>query len=160
MTKSVARKLGLNPGMRALIIAPPPGYLKMLRPKPAGLTVNSKTGGAFPFVQVFATRLSDISKFAKKLRKYAAPNALVWISYPKQTSKLKGDLSRDVIRETMKGPGWRAVSIVAIDEIWSALRFRPARQVDSRSKSRTRTEATLETLLCCENFQSGSECDD
>jgi hypothetical protein len=136
MTKAIARKLGLNPGMRALIIAPPPGYLKRLRPLPEGLTVSSKTGAAYPFVQVFATRLSDISKFAKKLRKYAAPNALVWITYPKQTSKLKGDLSRDVIREAMNGPGWRAVSIVAIDEIWSALRFRPAGQVGPRSKSR------------------------
>jgi hypothetical protein len=136
MTKAIARKLGLNPGMRALIIAPPPGYLKRLRPLPEGLTVSSKTGAAYPFVQVFATRLSDISKFAKRLRKYAAPNALVWITYPKQTSKLKGDLSRDVIREAMNGPGWRAVSIVAIDEIWSALRFRPAGQVGPRSKSR------------------------
>lgn len=135
MTRAIARKLGLNPGMRALIIAPPPGYLKLLRPMPEGLTVSSKTGAAYPFVQVFATRLSDISKFAEKLRKYAAPNALVWVTYPKQSSKLKGDLSRDVIREAMNGPGWRAVSIVAIDEIWSALRFRPAGQVGSRSKS-------------------------
>ncbi|HXW93066.1 MAG TPA: hypothetical protein VEK33_21120 [Terriglobales bacterium] len=136
MTKTVARKLGLNPGMRALIIAPPPGYLKLLRPLPEGLTVSSEPSAAYPFVQVFATRLSDISKFAKKLKKYAAPNALVWISYPKQTSKLKGDLSRDVIRKAMNDPGWRAVSIVAIDEIWSALRFRPAGRVGSRSKSR------------------------
>jgi hypothetical protein len=136
MTKAIAGKLGLNPGMRALIIAPPPGYLKRLRPLPEGLTVSSKTGAAYPFVQVFATRLSDVMKFAKKLQKYASPNALVWITYPKQTSKLKGDLSRDVIREAMNGPGWRAVSIVAIDEIWSALRFRPAGQVGLRSKSR------------------------
>jgi hypothetical protein len=93
MTRVVARKLGLNPGMRALIIAPPPGYLKLLRPLPEGLTVSSKTGAAYPFVQVFATRLSDISKFAKKLRRYAAPNALIWICYPKQTSKLKGGLA-------------------------------------------------------------------
>jgi hypothetical protein len=136
MTKAVARKLGLNPGMRALIIAPPPGYLELLRPLSEGVTVSSTTGAAYPFVQVFVTRLSDISKFSKKLRKYAAPNALVWICYPKQTSKLKGDLSRDVIREAMQGRGWRAVSIVAVDEMWSALRFRPAGQVGSRSKSR------------------------
>ena len=136
MTKAIARKLGLNPRMRALIIAPPPGYLKLLRPRPEGFRVSSKTGAAYPFVQVFATRLSDINKFAKNLRKYAAPNALVWITYPKQTSKLKGELSRDVIREAMNGPGWRAVSIVAIDEIWSALRFRPAGQADPRSPSR------------------------
>ena len=136
MTRPLARKLGLNPGMRALIIAPPLGYLKSLTPLPDGLTVSSKADGAYLFVQVFATRLSDITEFARKLRKYAAPNALVWISYPKQTSKLKGELNRDVIREAMSGPGWCAVSIVAIDEVWSALRFRPARQIGFRPKPR------------------------
>lgn len=135
MMKQLARKLGLNPGMRALIIAPPPGCLKLLTPLPDSLTVSSKADGVYPFVHVFAMRLSEISEFAKKLPKYAAPNALVWISYPKKTSKLKGSLSRDVIRKAMSGPGWRAVSIVAIDEEWSALRFRPAGQVGSRSKS-------------------------
>jgi len=134
MTNLVARKLGLNPGMRVLIVGPPPGYLKLLAPLPDSLTVFSRSGGMYPFVQVFATRFSEISRFAQRLSKYAAPNALVWISYPKKTSKHKGNLSRDVIRKAMSGAGWRAVSIVAIDEVWSALRFRPAGQVGSRVK--------------------------
>jgi hypothetical protein len=132
--KPVSRKLGLNPGMRALIIAPPAGYLSLLTPLPDGLTVSSRATGSYPFVQVFATRLSEIRKLAKKLSKHAAPNALVWISYPKKTSKAEGELSRDVIREAMSVAGWRAVSIVAIDEVWSALRFRPMGQVGSRRK--------------------------
>jgi hypothetical protein len=134
MTNPVARKLGLNPGMRALIIGPPPGYLQLLAPLPGRLTVSSRSGGMYPFVQVFATRLSEIRRFSQGLSKHAAPNALVWISYPKKTSKLKGNLSRDVIRKAMSGAGWRAVSIVAIDEVWSALRFRPAGEVGSRVK--------------------------
>jgi hypothetical protein len=134
MKTPVAKKLGMNPGMRALIVAPPSGYLNLLAPLPDGLTVSSRAGGTYPFVQVFATRLSDVRKFARWLPKHAAPNALVWISYPKKTSKAEGELSRDVIREAMRGTGWRAVSIVAIDEVWSALRFRPASQVHSRSK--------------------------
>jgi hypothetical protein len=134
MKNPVARKLGMNPGMRALIIAPPPGYLKLLAPLPDGLTVSSRAGGKYPFVQVFATRLSEISRIAQKLSKHAAPNALVWISYPKKTSKTGGDLSRDLIREAMSVTGWRTVSIVAIDEVWSALRFRPVGQVGSRLK--------------------------
>lgn len=125
MTKSVAAKLGMKPGMRALIIAPPPGYQELLAPLPDGLDVHSKPGRLYPFVQVFATRLSDISKFAKGLSKSAAPNALVWISYPKKTANTHGDLDRDVLREAMSGTGWRAVSIIAIDQIWSASRFRP-----------------------------------
>lgn len=52
----------LNPGMRALTIAPPPGYLKSLTPLPNGLTVSSKAGGSYPFVQVFATRLSFLTR--------------------------------------------------------------------------------------------------
>ena len=120
--------------MRALIIAAPPGYLKLLAPLPDGLTVSSRADGMYPFVQVFATRLSKVSTFAQKLSRCAAPNALVWISYPKKASKLAGNLSRNVIREAMGGAGWQAVSVVAIDEVWSALRFRPAGQVGSRFK--------------------------
>jgi hypothetical protein len=132
MKNPVARKLGMNPGMRALIIAPPPGYLKLLAPLPDALTVSSRADGMYPFVQIFAMRLSEIRSIAQRLSKHAAPNALVWISYPKKTSRIGGDLSRDVIREAMSGMGWRAVSIIAIDEVWSALRFRPAGQVSSR----------------------------
>ena len=134
MKNAIARKLGMNPGMRALVIAPPPGYLKLLAPRSDGFNVSSRAAGMYPFVQVFATRLSEVSKFAKRLSKRTAPNALVWISYPKKTSRTESELSRDVIREAMSGMGWRAVSIVAIDEVWSALRFRPADQVGSRSK--------------------------
>jgi hypothetical protein len=89
--------------------------------------------GRYRFVQVFATRLSDIRKFTQRLSKLAAPHALVWIAYPKKTSKTDSELNRDLIREAMSGAGWRAVAIVAIDEAWSALRFRPAGQVGSRS---------------------------
>jgi predicted SnoaL-like aldol condensation-catalyzing enzyme len=134
MKNPIARKLGMNPGMRALIIAPPPGYLKLLAPLPDGLTLSSRADGTYPFVQVFATRLSEIRRIAQKLSRHAAPNALVWISYPKKTSRTGGDLSRDLIREAMSVTGWRTVSIVAIDEVWSALRLRPAPQVGSRLK--------------------------
>ena len=143
MKTSIARKLGMNPGMRALIIAPPAGYLRLLAPVPDGLTVSSRAAGMYPFVQVFASRLSEISKFAEKLPQHAAPNALVWISYPKKTSKAEGDLSRDVIREAMSTVGWRAVSIVAIDEVWSALRFRPIREVGKRMRS-SRAQASTD----------------
>jgi hypothetical protein len=134
MTSHVARKLGLKPGMQALIVAPPPGYLKLLAPLPDVLGIFSVADGMYPFVQLFAKRLSDIKKFAPRLSKHAAPDALVWISYPKKTSKTHSDLNRDLIRELMTGVEWEAVSIVAIDEVWSALRFRPASEVGSRVK--------------------------
>ena len=132
MTSTVAKKLRMKAGLRALIVAAPADYMKLLAPLPEGVSVSSKAGGTYEFVQIFATHLSEIGKVTSTLSKHAAPNALVWISYPKKTSKAGGDLSRDVIREAMNGTGWRAVSIVSIDEVWSALRFRPVGQVGAR----------------------------
>lgn len=85
-------------------------------------------------MQVFVTRLSDVGKLAKKLTKHAEPNALVWVSYPKKTSKADTNLGRDEIGEEMHSYGWDTVAIVAIDEVWSALRFRPKGEVGSRSR--------------------------
>jgi hypothetical protein len=132
MKNPVARKLGMNPGMRALIIAPPPGYLKLLTPLPDELTVSSRADGTLPLRAGFCDAAVG-HQDTQRLSKHAAPHALVWIAYPKKTSKTDSELNRDLIREAMSGAGWRAVSIVAIDEVWSALRFRPAGQVGSRS---------------------------
>jgi hypothetical protein len=121
----IAKKLGIRPGMRALIVAAPPGYLKLLAPLPEGVVVSSAKNGVYPFVQFFATNLAQIGKSAPGLLKHAVPGALVWIAYPKKTSGIESDLNRDIVCEAMSGTGWRPVSIVAIDETWSALRFRP-----------------------------------
>lgn len=125
MTRTLPGKLGIKPGMKALIVAPPPGYVKLLAPLPEGVTISPLPEGKYAFVQTFAQRPSDVHKFAQTLSRHAAPDALVWLSYPKKTSR-QSDLSRDQIRQAMSCRGWRAVSIIAIDEVWSALRFRPA----------------------------------
>ena len=67
----------MKSGVHALIIAAPPDYLKLLAPIADGLTVSSSADGKYSFVKVFATRLSDINRFAQKLSKHAAPNKLV-----------------------------------------------------------------------------------
>jgi hypothetical protein len=56
-------------------------------------------------------------------------DALCWIAYPKKTGKIKSDLSRDSLWELMKGSGLRPVTQIAIDDTWSALRFRPEEMV-------------------------------
>ena len=57
---------------------------------------------------------------------------MVWITYPKKTSCVESDLSREAVWAAMEGTGWRPVSQIAIDEIWSALRFRPIEDVKKR----------------------------
>jgi predicted SnoaL-like aldol condensation-catalyzing enzyme len=129
---STVKKLGLKPGIRALVLGAPSGYMNSLTPLPDRVKVSQRLGSAYEFVQFFATNKSDIAKSAKKLLQSASPGALVWITYPKKTSGVDSDLSREVVWAAMEGTGWRPVSQIAIDEVWSALRFRPTQDVKSR----------------------------
>lgn len=129
---SIVKKLGLKPGMRALVLDAPSGYMKSLAPLPDQVEVSQNLGSTHEFVQFFATKKSDIAKSAKKLLQSATPGALVWITYPKKTSGVDSDLSRETVWAAMEGTGWRPVSQIAIDEVWSALRFRPSQDVKSR----------------------------
>ena len=129
---ATVKKLGLKSGMRALVVGAPSGYLDSLAPLPDRVEVSESLGSAHDFVQFFATKKSEIAKSAKKLLQSAVPGALVWITYPKKTSGVGSDLSREAVWAAMGGTGWRPVSQIAIDEIWSALRFRPTQDVKSR----------------------------
>ena len=55
----------------------------------------------------------------------AARDALTWVAYPK-AGKLGTDLNRDVLAELVKREDVRPVRQVALDDVWSALRLRPA----------------------------------
>jgi len=129
---SIVKKLGLKPGMRMMVIAAPSGYMKSLAPLPQDVAVSEIIGGTNDFVQFFATRKSEIEKSAKKLLQSSASGALVWITYPKKTSGVESDLSREEVWAAMEGTGWRPVTQIAIDDVWSALRFRPAEDVRPR----------------------------
>lgn len=139
----LVRKLGIKPKMRALVVGAPPPYVKLLAPLPEDVVITSTANGVHPFVQIFATSLADLGKSVPSLLKHAGEGALLWIAYPKKTSGMESDLSRDLIAEAISGTGWRPVSIVAIDGVWSALRFRPvamSKPNASRKLSRTTSE--------------------
>ncbi len=55
----------------------------------------------------------------------ARQDRLAWVAYPK-AGKLGTDLNRDILAALLTAEGVQPVRQVAIDETWSALRFRPA----------------------------------
>jgi hypothetical protein len=74
---------------------------------------------------------AELNRFAKKAINAIKHDGLLWICYPKGSSKMKSDLNRDVIWELLKQHGLLGVSLISIDEVWSAMRFRPAEKVGS-----------------------------
>ena len=85
------------------------------------------------FSLAFVTRQSEVDALAGKIAARAKGDAVVWFAYPKGTSKrYKCDFNRDTGWDTLKAKGFDTVRAVAIDEDWTALRFRRVEYIKSR----------------------------
>lgn len=74
-------------------------------------------------VQFVRNRTEFEAKIPPLLKSIRA-DAILWVAYPKLTSKLAGDISRDVIHSGAPSLGIDCVSQIAIDEDWSAMRMK------------------------------------
>ncbi|HET7085365.1 MAG TPA: hypothetical protein VFI23_11380 [Rhizomicrobium sp.] len=75
-------------------------------------------------ILLFVPNRAKLDSQLPALLKKALPAAILWLAYPKLTSSLAGDLSRDVIHKLAPGYGLDTVSQIAIDDDWSALRLK------------------------------------
>jgi hypothetical protein len=124
----LAKKLRIRPGQRILILNPPPGYLDELD-LPEDVELAERPEGAFDFVHLFVKNTAELANLGPTAIKAVKYDGLLWISYPKQSSKVETDLTRDVGWEMMAEAGLKPVTQVSVNDIWSALRFRPIDQV-------------------------------
>jgi hypothetical protein len=77
------------------------------------------------FVLAFVTERAELARLSKQLAARAVGDALLWFAYPKGSSKKYScDFNRDEGWEALRQSGFDSVRMVAIDEDWSALRFR------------------------------------
>ena len=85
------------------------------------------------FVLAFVTRQAEVDKLSKAIAKQTQGDAIVWFAYPKGTSrKYTCEFNRDSGWAVLKQLGFDTVRQVAIDEDWSALRFRRTEFIKSR----------------------------
>ena len=81
--------------------------------------------GSLAFALVFVTQQAEVAQLAPALDRLLPGDALLWMAYPKQSSRRwQTDLIRDRGWTALGQHGWEPVRQVAIDADWSALRFR------------------------------------
>lgn len=117
----LTNKLQLRPGQNVTVVGLPEGIQLDL---PAGPGFVGKEAAVPDAVLVFVRSLADLDERAKPAIEAARADHLAWVAYPKGR-QLGTDLDRDVLARHLAGAGFRPVRQVAIDEVWSALRFRP-----------------------------------
>lgn len=78
-------------------------------------------------------KLVKLTEWLPKVIRSLNEDALFWITYPKQTSKIKTDLNRDIVAALVQNEtDYRVVSSVAVDEKWSGLRVRHQDKVKTK----------------------------
>jgi hypothetical protein len=127
----MVKKLRIQAGQRILILNTPEGYLARLEALPEGTVVSLIPGEAFDFVQLFVRSIAELEVNGPIAVRAVKFDGLLWICYPKQTSGIKTDINRDKGWSVIQQAGLQPVTQVAIDDTWSALRFRPVERVGS-----------------------------
>jgi len=72
---------------------------------------------------VFVTERAELDAKLRHLLPLLSPAGMIWVSWPKKSSKVRTDISEDVIRDLCLPMGMVDVKVCAVDEIWSGLKF-------------------------------------
>lgn len=118
-------KLNLKDQTEIVVLNAPASFepeLKALK----GVTVRRDAkGGDIDFSLAFVMTQKDVDTLGPQVAKKAKGDAIVWFAYPKGSSKkYKSEINRDSGWAVMGKAGFEPVRMVAIDEDWSAVRFR------------------------------------
>lgn len=129
MATTLAQKLQIKPGQRLALLNAPEGILAHLAAELDGIPVTAGAESTAEAILLFVNNLDETVRLSPGAMASVPSGGLLWIAYPKGSSKVKTDVNRDRLWDALKSSGWRPVRQVAIDEVWSALRFRPAGEV-------------------------------
>jgi len=117
--KPVAERLQVKGDRRLAVIGAPAGLNKAIGAAKARADLAEAD-----VVLLFAANRARLAAQLPGVLKKMPPAAIFWLAYPKLTSSLAADLSRDVIHALAPKYGLDTVSQIAIDDDWSALRLK------------------------------------
>jgi hypothetical protein len=117
---SLAHKLKLKPGFQAAILNSPDHYLVELAPE--RVSIDHALNGQYDWIQVFVKNKAEMDALFPVLVAALKPESLLWISFPKSTSRIQTDLTRDKGWEAVTGLKW--LNLVSINATWSAFSLR------------------------------------
>ncbi len=118
------KKLQFKSGQSLLLLNVPEPVLAHLTTSLTELALSTETNNPFDGVFLFVQYQADLEQWAKTAVAALKADGLFWLAYPKKSGKLDTDLTRDKGWHVIKAMGWEGVRQIAIDDTWSALRFK------------------------------------
>lgn len=115
-------KLGIKSGMRLYFHDAPAEFLAELDDL-EDVTTTVRDPELANFFHYFVTTRSHLQLVAEKIQHLKAPDQILWISWPKQSSKVQTDISEQDLRNALLPIGMVDVKSISISAIYSAVKF-------------------------------------
>ena len=130
---ALAKKMKLKSNLKAAVINAPENYVDMLKHNTA---LSPTLNGKFDWIQIFVRDKAELDALAPKAAKALKPESMLWISFPKGTSKIQTDLTRDKGWESVQALDLKWINLVSVNETWSAFAMRPYKAGEKKQSFR------------------------
>jgi hypothetical protein len=158
MASPNAQKLKIKRGDTILAINAPAGYKVSLGDLPLDVKITS-SGKQVSQVHWFVNDRAQLEKDFKKVLPLIKDNTLCWIFYPKGTSKIQTDLTRDEGWDELRKTDLQWINLISFDETWSAFGLRERKDTDKAKEANVKERPILayidtgtKTVLLPEDF--------
>jgi hypothetical protein len=119
----LAKKLGIKENHIIRLINLPANYFQLFPDWPGtAKTVKDKTSKK-DFIHFFVTGSKELFAQLPLLKNEIKEAGMIWVSWPKKASKMKTDITEDVIRDFALQIGLVDIKVCAVDQTWSGLKL-------------------------------------
>ena len=133
---SLAKKLGIKPDSRLVLVDPPDDFTKTLGKLPQNVTIQNKLSDKSDMVILFAANQENLQSQVIKIINELPLKGKLWIAWRKQGPETATSVTQATVRKTGLALGLVDYKICRIDTEWTALLF-------TRRKHKNSTSATL-----------------
>lgn len=130
---ALAKKMKLKPNLKAAVINAPENYVDTLKHDTA---LSPTLNGKFDWIQIFVRNKAELETLAPKAARALRPESMLCISFPKGSSKIQTDLTRDKGWESLLALDLKWLTLVSVNETWSAFALRPYREGEEKQSFR------------------------
>jgi hypothetical protein len=134
--KNLLDKLNYKGQKRISVINAEEMFIHSISANLRDVIIDQKIDPRYPyeFIIIFVKNVSEVERLAPNTIHNLKADGVLWFCYPKKTSKkYNSDIDRDHGWDILIESGYYGIRLVAIDENWSALRFRNKKYIKSTS---------------------------
>lgn len=137
MPNSISSKLKIKPNFSLLTINAPNNFKKGLLGLPEDVKIST-IGQDYDQVHWFVLNRAQMEREMSKVMKLVKPEVMIWVYYPKGTSKIQTDLTRDKGWDCLLNESKRLtwISLISFDDTWSTFGFRAKTETDKKKEAK------------------------